>query len=169
MSSALEDELGYDPHPELTHYRGTPIPPIQDPLVRTPGRWDIADSVYWHTPPWTVLRNASTYLYYVMDYACDEDITFTLQDVPRHLWHRALEQARPGEVSKGSYVLWSLILDLNTWDEPCDWPDTAHKLDYRPLAYNTREQLYARQAYWRHRRKSRFLEKSSAEIRPGVL
>jgi len=38
--------LGYDPRPELTHWKGTPIPPLDDPLAVSPRRREIAERVW---------------------------------------------------------------------------------------------------------------------------
>ena len=78
--------LGYDPRPALTAWRGTPIPQLHNPLQATPPRCTIARRVWWNGPPWTVLRNASYYLWHVWDYGTDDDIDFTLGDVPERLW-----------------------------------------------------------------------------------
>ncbi|MCY3768857.1 MAG: hypothetical protein OXG56_05765 [Gammaproteobacteria bacterium] len=152
MKNILEwdpDHLGYDPHPELDNWRGTASPPIDHPLVRSPERWKIAGRVWWNGPPWTVLRNASCYLWHVMDYGNTEDLRFTLRDLPPTLWIYALDQARPGVVSKGSYVLWSLVFERMALDDPCDWPDTAHALDCRMLAHDSRERMYERHRNYR--------------------
>ena len=149
MKIAGVSTLGYDPKPELDEWRGTPIPPVHHPLTRTPERWRIADSVWWNGPQWTVLRNSSMYLWHVMDYGSDEDIAYTRQDLQPGVWHRALEEARTGLLSKGSYVLWSLVFDRMAIGTICDWPDTAHRLDYRMLANESRERLYER--HWQRR------------------
>ena len=138
-------ELGYDPRPELEFWHGTPIPDVHHPLPRTPARWRIADRVWWNGPPWTVLRNSSMYLWHVMDYGTDEDRAFTRSDLEPSIWLRALDEAKPGYLSKGSYVLWSLRYKRLPIGAVCDWPATAHRLDYRPLAHLTREQLLARE------------------------
>lgn len=148
-SEALIRELGYDPRPELRRWHGTPIPEVRDPLKATAARVAIAERVWWHGPAWTVLRNASTYLWHVMDYAEDDDIDFTRRDVPRTLWVRALEEARPGLLSSGSYALWSSVYGLMADDELCSWPQTAHRKDLRPMARETRERMYARMRYRR--------------------
>lgn len=139
-----EVDLGYDPRPELDHWRGTPIPPVKNALRKTPRRMEIADRVWWNGPPWTVLRNASNYLWHVMDYGRVEDVRFTQTDVPCGLWKQALEEARPGLLSKRSYVLWSLVFDRIKPGELSGWPHTAHRMDWRPLEWATREQLYLR-------------------------
>ena len=138
--------LGYDPHPELTHWKGTPIPRLDDPLAVSPRRREIAERVWWNGPAWTVLRSASTYLWHVMDHGFTEDIGFTLGDVERARWTRALEVARPGRLSRGSFVLWSCYFGLMADDAICDWPQDAHIRDVRPLARDTREIMYLRAA-----------------------
>lgn len=143
--SAGAEELGYDPQPDVHWWRGTPIPDVRDPLRATPRRRAIAERVFWHGPAWAVLRNASTYLWQVMDFGEDEDVCFTLRDVSRARWVRALEQARPGALSRGSYVLFSLVFGLmEVGAADCDWPYTAHIKDWRPLADQTRERMYER-------------------------
>ena len=144
--------LGYDPRPGLGKWRGTPIPPVRDPLKASPERCAIAGRVWWNGPPWTVLRNASYYLWHVMDYGTDADVGFTRRDVPERLWRQALHDARPGLVSRGSYVLWSCVFGLMADDEICQWPDTAHLKDVRPTARDTREQMYQRAAAYHNRR-----------------
>ena len=79
-----------------------------------------------------------------MDYGATEDIAFTLQDVPCSLWIRSLKDVRPGKLSKGTYVVWSLTFGLIAPGARCDWPDNAHLRNVRPLAQATREQLYER-------------------------
>ena len=138
--------LGYDPRPELTHWKGTPIPPLDDPLAVSPRRREIAERVWWNGPAWTVLRNASRYLWHVMDHGFAEDIGFTLRDVERAQWTRALEVARPGWLSRGSFVLWSCYFGLMADDAICEWPQDAHLRDVRPLARDTREVMYLRAA-----------------------
>ena len=140
-----ESVLGYDPHPEAVRWRGTPTPPIDEPLAKTAKRWEIAGRVWWNGPPWTVLRNGSQYLWHVMDYGRDGDIEHTLRDLPPSLWTRALDRARPGLLSKGSYVLWSLAFDRVSLGWQCDWPDGAHALDCRMLSGECRERLLERQ------------------------
>lgn len=143
-------KLGYDPRPHLRCWRGTPIPPVEEPLARSAARWRIAGRVWWHGPPWTVLRNADRYIWAVMDHGSVGDVRFTLADIPDALWRRALAHARPGLLSKGSYVLWSLLFDAIDPGDPVGWwPDTAHLRDCRPMADQSRERLYARHAHRR--------------------
>lgn len=143
------EPLGYDPRPDLTHWCGTPIPPVDAPLALTADRERIAGRVWFQGPSWTVLRNASHYLWSVMDYGATEDIACTLQDVPRSLWIKSLKNARPGKLSRGAYVVWSLAFGLIAPGTGCDWPDNAHLRDVRPLANATREQLYERHRHGR--------------------
>ncbi len=145
MTIANYDSLGYDPRVELDHWLGTPIPPVHNPLESTPRRWAIAGRVWWNGPPWTILRNSSYFLWHVMDYGDTEDIRHILKSISEQAWILALNEARPGLLSKGSYVFWSLAFDRIRIDEPCDWPDSAHRLDYRPLRNESRERIRERQ------------------------
>lgn len=144
-------DLGYDPRPDLKRWRGTPIPPVDRPLAITPERQRIAERVWWNGPAWTVLRSAPRYLWHVMDYGTDRDIAYTRRDVARDLWCHSLRTARPGQVSRGSWILWSIAYGLiATNDEfiaACrrDWSETAHKRDWRMLSGAPRETLYAHQ------------------------
>ena len=142
----MKEHLGYDPRPELRQWKGTPIPPVDAPLSRTPARWAVAEWVWWNGPPWTVLRNGSQFLWSVMDHALPGHLRLMLREVPEERWRRALAEATPGRLSKGSYVYWSLAFDCMDLDAPCDWPDDAHVRDYRPLANESRARLYARHA-----------------------
>ncbi len=139
------DMLGYDPHPDLTLWQGTPIPCVKDPLPRTEERWRIANYVWWNGPPWTVLRNAHVYLWHVMDFGQSNDVFFTLKDVPKSIWLAALDAARPGVLSKGSYILWSVYFKRGDIDAHMQtWPDDAHRLDFRPQRNEPRERMYER-------------------------
>ena len=79
-----------------------------------------------------------------MDYGQPDDVRHALRDVSQETWTWALDEARPGLLSKGSYVLWSLAFDRIGIDDPCDWPDCAHRLDRRPLSGESRERLRMR-------------------------
>ena len=144
-------DLGYDPRPDLKRWRGTPIPPVDRPLPITPERQRIAKRVWWNGPPWTVLRSAPRYLWQVMDYGTDDDIAYTRGDVARDLWCHSLRTARPGQVSRGSWILWSIAYGLIATNDDfiaaCrrDWPETAHRRDWRMLSGAPRETLYAHQ------------------------
>ena len=152
--------LGYDPRPDISVWNGTAIPPLENPLARTPQRWAIAGRVFWRGPQWAVLRNAAHYLWHVMDGVSSEEIRFTLQDVERGLWIQALKQARPGLLSKGAYIAWSLYFGLMQPLDACDWPDTAHRRDVRPTAHYTRADLYRRAALRHNKVKAGLLPKT---------
>ena len=141
MVLATTDLLGYNPRAELNHWKGTPIPPVYYPLKSTPELWTIAGRVWWNGPAWTVLRNSSYFLWHVMDYGFTEDIRHTLKNIPESTWIRSLDEAQPGLISKGSYMLWSLAFDRIKPGDWCDWPDTAHRLDHRPLRGASREEI----------------------------
>ena len=146
--------LGYDPRPGVNVWKGTAIPPLGHPLPRTPERWAIAGRVFWRGPEWAILRNAVHYLWHVMDGVSHDELQFTLQDVERELWIQALQEARPGLLSKGAYIVWSLHFGLMQPLDPCDWPDTAHRRDFRPIAHCTRADLYRRAALHHGKRKA---------------
>ena len=151
-SASLRARLGYDPRPAVTVWRGTSIPPMGHPLARTPERWAIAQRVFWRGPPWAVLRNASHYLWHVMDGLSHDELQFTLRDLEPALWVQALREARPGLLSKGAYIAWSLHFGLMQPLDDCDWPDAAHRRDLRPTARYTRADYYRRAAM--HHRKA---------------
>ncbi|MCY4357777.1 MAG: hypothetical protein OXD01_09705 [Gammaproteobacteria bacterium] len=142
--SEEEGELGYDPRPELDLWLGTPIPPVCRPLKLTPQRAKIANCVWWNGPAWTVLRNRAYYLWHVMDHGRKTEIRHALGDIPAESWVWALDEASPGLLSRGSYILWSLAFDRISPGDRCSWPDTAHRRDWRPLAGESRERLYFR-------------------------
>ena len=80
-----------------------------------------------------------------MDYASLDDLRFTWQDVPLELWKKSLDDAYPGALAKYNYVQFSILLGRISIDDPVkEWPDNAHRLDFRMLAKNTREQMYER-------------------------
>lgn len=140
--------LGYDPHPEVTRWQGNWLPPCYHPLPRTSVSERIALSVWWNGPAWTVLRNASFFLWRTWDYATPGQLDYVLDHVSEEAWRRAVEDAVPGEVSRGATMLWALRLDMIALDDYVDWPDTAHIRDYRPLAGLTRAQFLERARRW---------------------
>ena len=87
--------------------------------------------VWWHGPPWCVLRNRNVYLWRVMDYATTDDLIYTVRDLPAADWRTALQAAKPGRVSAGAWTFWSVKLDLLPLGTRCDWPSLAHRLDVR--------------------------------------
>ena len=80
-----------------------------------------------------------------MDFGTDDDIAYTRTDVQHDLWVLALRTAKPGQVSRGSWILFSIAYGLiaNTVDYigACrqEWPETAHKRDWRMLSGAPRE------------------------------
>ena len=148
----ISPELGYDPRPDVRRWRGTPIPPVANPLPITPRRAATAGRVWWNGPPWTILRNSSAFLWRVMDHGADADIRDARRELDDELWLDALDAARPsGDLSRGSWLLWSLV--CRRWSPGrheaaarVDWPAAAHRLDWKPLAGASRDHLYRRQA-----------------------
>ncbi len=149
----IDPYLGYDPRPDVVRWRGTPIPPIKNPLPLTPARAALADRVWWNGPPWTVLRNADVFLWHVMDYGTLRDIAAVRAELADELWLDALQSARPGDLSRGSYLLWSRM--YRRWngvrfeqEARCpEWDRLAHRLDWKPLAGASRQDLYRRAAW----------------------
>ena len=143
--------LGYDPRPQISEYRGTPIPDIQDPLKATPRRIEIADYVWWNGPYWTVLRNSPQFLYHVTEYARTSDFLFITEDVPRDLWIKAIRSARVGRgLSRtGLGLLRGIFPEALPKDWICDWHMEGHLHDYYPF------RDYTRQDYLRHNAKLR--------------
>ena len=174
--------LGYDPRPQLSSWRGTPIPSVSCPLPLTPMRSRIAERVWWNGPPWTIVRNADNYVWRVMDYGLDDDIDYEWRTLAEEVWLHALEVAKPrGDLSRGSWLFWSNVLrrwSPERYEEAVrlPWPDTAHRLDYKHLATATREELYRRQAYGHYEAKGfcdecahERIEASAANDWRGVL
>ena len=144
--------LGYDPRPQERSWNGTAIPPAHLPLAASPERKTVCGQVWWRDPPWTILRNGPQFIRQVMDFGSEEVIDRMLSDVPRAIWHLALTEAEPGDLSRGSKTLWSVWFGLmQPGEQPEGWPDDAHIRDFRPLAGKTREQLYERHALYRER------------------
>ena len=65
--------LGYDPQPDLTHWKGTPIPPVDRRLVLTPERAEKCERIWWWGGAELALRNCRSYLYHVIDYGTVAD------------------------------------------------------------------------------------------------
>ena len=138
--------LGYDPQPDLRHWRGNPLHPVADPLAQTPRRKAIAERVYWQGPAWQVLRNGVAFLHGVMDFARIDEARFIRLDVAEWLWLKALDQARPGRVSCGGFFLWSRVFGRDPGDSPHQWVPGAHWADRRPLAGASRAEMRRRLA-----------------------
>ena len=136
--------LGYDPKPDMRHWHGTPIPPVDDPIAATPERCAIAERMWWNGPPWTVLRNSARFICHAIDHARDEDHDFLRQDLELERWTRALRTATPGTMSRSRYVLWSRTLGLMPVESSCDWTRKGHRNDFR--LNDSREQAYERHA-----------------------
>ena len=120
--------LGYDPQPELTHWNGTPIPPVDRPLALTPERAEICERVWWWGGAEIALRNCRSYIYHVIDYGLVSDWRFTLDDVAREIWLYALNTATEGGVSRGGHRLFSSLVGGDIHLSDC-WSLLAHKND----------------------------------------
>ena len=139
----IDPRLGYDPRPEVTVWDGQAIPGVANPLPASADLRRIAHNMLPDTEPWIVLRNATFFLCHVMDYATGDDLQYVRENVVEELWLQALEEAKPGMISRGSYVRWSIALGRATIPySPQDWPDDAHPLDVRPQRNMSREELY---------------------------
>ena len=147
--SELQQDLGYDPQSDVTHWNGTPIPPVSHPLTLTPERDAVARHVWWNGDPWTILRNGPRYIQCVMDHGYDKHVRWTLRGVEPRLWQLALEEARPGILSLSSYILWSQVVLNRFPDDAPDWPRSAHRNDIPPLRGFPRESFYERQRLMR--------------------
>ena len=137
-----DPNLGYDPQPHLTHWRGTPIPPVDRPLKITAERAEICDRVWWWGGAEIALRNCRHYLYHVIDYGTQSDRDFTMRDVPIDIWQYALNSAHEGLVSRGGHKLFALRMGA----EPSvsnEWLDTSSRFDIR-RAYTHAEWLQRR-------------------------
>lgn len=139
--------LCYDPQPNVRNWRGNWLPPCYHPLPMTDASARIARCVWWNGPPWSVLRNSSYFLWRVWDYATPEQREYVRQTVPCEAWLRAIDDAVPGEVSRGATTLWALRFKRIEPSDYIDWPDTAHLRDYRPLAKLSKAQFLDRVRY----------------------
>ncbi len=137
-------DLGYDPQPHVTHWNGTPIPPVDRPLALTPERAEICGRVWWWGGAEFALRNCRHFLYHVIDYGTLEDRKYTMRDVPLEVWQYALDTARQGEVSRGGHRLFSLWMGADRTVSDA-WKDTANRFDIR-RDYTHMEWLKRRQA-----------------------
>ena len=120
--------LGYDPQPHLKDRKGTPIPPVDQPLALTPQRASICARVWWWGGPEFALRNCRHYIYHVIDYGSVPHWAFTLDDVEQEIWLYTLNTARQGVVSRGGHRLFSIIVggDISRSDS---WSLLGHKND----------------------------------------
>ena len=88
----------------------------------------------------------------IMDYANAPRIAQALKDLEPWRWRDALEGARPGAVSKGAYVLFSMRFALLEPEGRCEWPHASHRNDIAPLSAHERQALYNRQLRAQQRR-----------------
>ena len=143
-TSQIALSLTYDPQPSVRNWRGNWLPTCYYPLPLSDASSRIARRVWWNGPPWTVLRNSSYFLWRVWDYATPEQLDYVHRTVPDAVWSRAIDDAVPGEVSRGATTYWALRFNRIEPTDYIDWPDTAHLRDYRPLAKLTKAQFLDR-------------------------
>lgn len=129
-----EARLGYDPCPDVRFIGGNWQPPAYRPLPMTPESRRVALCVWWNGPPWAILRNASFFLWRVWDYGREGERDYAVEHIPEADWIRAIDDAVPGEVSRGVVNYWGRRLGLIKDDEFVNWPDEAHIHDCRPHA-----------------------------------
>ena len=141
MTQPCAATLGYDPQPTLRSWCGNPLPQVDAPLALTPRRRRVAERVYWQGPAWHILRNGVGFLLLVMDHASLEDARFVYRDVDAALWHRALDAAVPGRVSRGAYCLWSHVFGRDPEATALDWSGCRHLGDLRPRADRDRAKV----------------------------
>ena len=126
--------LGYDPCPDVRFIGNNWQPPAYHPLLMTPELRQAALCVWWNGPPWAILRNASFFLWRVWDYGRESDRDYAAERIPEAHWIRAIDDAVPGEVSRGVVSYWGRRLGRIKDDEFVNWPDRAHLHDCRPYA-----------------------------------
>ena len=135
-----EAALGYDPRPEIDRYAGNPLPEIDDPIAWTERRAYIAGYVWTQGPAWSVLRNANEYLWSVMSNAGVDDVRFTIKDIERIRWLRALREAKPGKIGGSTYRLFSILFETGPEPFETDWPVVCHPTDVKPRPARTVEE-----------------------------
>ena len=72
----------------------------------TPESRRAALGVWWNGPPWAILRNASFFLWRVWDYGQEGERDYAVKRIPKAAWIRAIDDAVPGEVSRGVVNYW---------------------------------------------------------------
>lgn len=133
-------------------WKGTPIPPLDDPIEPTPELAAIAGRIWWHGPAEIALRNANAFIRQVVEYANEEDTETVRRSVSRERWIHAITTARPGQISRRSAIFWRTELGRPTEEIRRTWPRNAHRNDIAPLAGETREHMYERHRRARARR-----------------
>lgn len=138
--SGIDESLGYDPRANVNSWRGTPIPPCDNPLAATPELVEIAKKMWWNGDPWTILRNRKAYLAHAMDWTTHEEFLYLWNNVSREDWVEMLLGLRPGQVSARSYRLCMKqagLLPIGTQIDR-EWTQNLHVKDmvfanFRPI------------------------------------
>ena len=159
--------LGYDPHPEIDRYAGNPLPEMDDPISWTEQRAYIAGYVWTQGPAWSVLRNANEYLWSVMSNASVDDVRFTIRDIERSRWLRALREAKPGKIGGGAYRLFSILFETGPEPFETDWPVVCHPTDVRPRPARTVEERLSLARHFRAAADRRAQERGREPRLPG--
>lgn len=121
----------YELHPGLCEYKGTAIPPVCDPVRVTPRIREIAEWVFWRGPYWAILRNGVRFLFQVMDYGRLNHVRDAYQLLPAALWRKALDEACPKTLSRGSFFLWSRVFGRDPHASGHNWASGRHVQDAR--------------------------------------
>ena len=132
--------LGYDPKPSVMRWRGSPLPPVSDPVAWTSERQRIAERVFWQGPSWGILRNGVAFIHQIMEHGWLEDAAYAHRNLPRALWTKALDAATPKKVSRRSFWFWSHVFGRDPDASPHDWADSRHIGDALPRGRLTRVQ-----------------------------
>ena len=101
--------------------------PVRNPMT-APNGISVAHPVDMMTTKIEVCINRSAQRDHEDYYRKPEEIRHTLTSISEQMWILALDEARPGLLGRGSYFL-SLAFNQFELDEPCTWPDSAHRLD----------------------------------------
>lgn len=140
--------LGYDPRPELRYWRGTPIPPCENPLPATKRLERIAHRMWWNGPPWTILRNRHEFLAHAMDWTVPDDFLYLWNTIPRSDWVAMLQTRRPGKVSTRSYGLCMSMAGCLAPSERLgeEWLEARHIKDLLFASRRTPQELRRKRA-----------------------
>ena len=152
--------LGYDPRPEARDWRGTPIPPVKDPLTANATLVEMAERIWWNGPAWTILRNSGRFLRHAMDHATESDLAYREEHVATDRWRQALQEATPGTMSRSRYRLWCLWLGIDEQVPASEWHWKGHLNDSRPN--DNRERAYRRHAQHAARRRPKVEDRLKA-------